>query len=435
MKRVLEQELVAWKNRKEHLPLLLRGARQVGKSYLVEHFGRSHFENVVTMDFERRPDIGSCFQVREPHEIIKQLEVVFQQKIIPGKTLLFLDEIQECPDALVSLRYFKELLPQLHVIAAGSLMEFLLNDHRYSFPVGRVEFLYLRPLSFKEFLQALAPVVLERLESVSQSAPLSPVEHNELLKWTRKYMFIGGMPAAVQAYLESESLLESQKVHHRILQAYQSDFGKYATQTQHKYLQMIFQRAPALVGQVLKYAHIDAESRSRDLKPALLLMTHAGLLSQIFATTASGLPLYAHIREHRFKLMFLDIGLLQTACQVDARAFFENEILQINAGMLAEQFVAQELLAVQPPFQNRPLLFWEGETGGQAEVDFVQTIQSQIVPIEVKAGSTGSLRSLQSFLKQKKVPLGIRISEHALALHDNILSVPFYLTHALESII
>ncbi|MDB6081970.1 MAG: hypothetical protein JWO53_1242 [Chlamydiia bacterium] len=275
-------------------------------------------------------------------------------------------------------------------------------------------------------------MIYERLESLSLKTPLSSVEHEEVLKWIRKYMFIGGMPAAVQAYLESGSLLESQKVHHRILQAYHSDFGKYASHGQHKYLQMIFQRAPSLVGQVLKYSHIDTESRSRDLKPALLLLTQAGLLNQIFATTASGLPLHAHIREHRFKLMFLDIGLLQTACQVNAQSFFEKEILQINNGMLAEQFVSQELLTEQPSYQNRPLLFWEGETGGQSEVDFVQNIQSEIIPIEVKAGSTGFLRSLQSFLKQKKSPLGVRISEQNLVFNHPILSVPLYLTHALE---
>src|SRR5262249_27311636 len=148
--------------------------------------------------------------------------------------------------------YFKELMPQLHVIAAGSLMEFLLNDHHYSFPVGRVEFLYLRPFSFMEFLQACAPVVSDRLAKVKENKPLLPAEHAELLKWVRMYFFIGGMPAAVQAYRESHSFLDAQKVHHRILQAYQSDFGKYATHVQHKYLQMIFQQAPSLVGRVLK---------------------------------------------------------------------------------------------------------------------------------------------------------------------------------------
>ena len=435
MKRALEKELIAWKDREEHLPLLLRGARQVGKSYLVEHFGRSHFESIVIVDFERRPELKQCFNTREPLEILKQIEIALHQKVIPGKTLLFFDEVQECPDALVSLRYFRELMPQLHLIAAGSLMEFLLNDERYSFPVGRVEFLYLRPLSFAEFLNAVAPIALERLNSLSLDSPLLPVEHSELLKWVRKYLFIGGMPAAVKAYITSNSFLEAQKVHQRILQAYESDFGKYASQVQHKYLQMIFQRAPILVGRILKYTNIDKDARSRDLKPLLNLLTHAGLIQQAFATTASGLPLHAHIHDHRFKLFFLDIGLLQTACQVNAQDFWEKEILQINAGMLAEQLVGQEFLANDPPYQNRPLLFWEREEGGQAEVDFVVTVASQIVPIEVKAGTTGSLRSLQSFMNLKHVSLGVRVSEHPLMLHDHILSVPLYLLSRLSDLI
>ncbi len=155
--------------------------------------------------------------MRDPGQIIRELELLLKQKITAGKTLLFFDEIQECPDALVSLRYFKELMPELHVIAAGSLIEFLLNDHRYSFPAGRVEFLYLHPLSFSEFLEACAPIVYGRLASVTQEEPLSSTEHSELLKWVRQYFYVGGMPAAVQAYVETNSFIEAQKVHDRIL--------------------------------------------------------------------------------------------------------------------------------------------------------------------------------------------------------------------------
>lgn len=407
----------------------------MGKSYLVEYFGKTYFDNLVVVDFERRPDLKRCFLTREPIEILKQIEIALQQKIEAGKTLLFLDEIQECPDALVSLRYFRELMPELHVIAAGSLMEFLLHDERYSFPVGRVEFLYLRPLSFVEYLTAAAPLVAERILSLSLSTPLLPIEHEELLKWVRSYLFVGGMPAAAQAYLSNASFLESQKVHHRILQAYESDFGKYATQAQHKYLQMVFQRTPPLVGQILKYNRIDKEARSRGLKSAIDLLSHAGLINRVLATTASGLPLHAHVREQRFKLLFLDIGLLQTACQVNAQDFWEKEVLLINEGMLAEQLVGQEILANSEPYQNRPLLFWEREEGGQAEVDFVITVDSQIIPVEVKAGSTGHLRSLQSFLTIKKAPLGVRISEYPLSFHNNILSIPLYLTHLIPQLI
>lgn len=435
MKRMLKSELIDWKNRKDHLPILLRGARQVGKSYLIEEFGREEFETVAKIDFENRPELSAAFDSREPKEIVAKLEVVLQQPIQQGKTLLFLDEIQICPEALRSLRYFREKMPDLHVIAAGSLLEFLLNDKDFSFPVGRVEFLYLHPLSFDEFLQAIAPFIAERIKQYSLDNIPSELEHVELLKLVRQYMFVGGMPSAVKGYIENGSFLESQRVHSRILQAYESDFGKYAKRTQHKYLQMIFQKTPALVGQILKYHRIDGEHRARELKPATELLCYAGLIQQVFATSAAGLPLHAHLKHDRFKLLYLDVGLLQTATKVDATHFFDQDIMQINSGMLAEQFVGQELIAYSQVYENEPLLFWERTDGGQAEVDFVVNVGSKIIPVEVKSGATGSLKSLRSFMNQKEASFGIRISEKSLSFYDNILSIPFYLVRSLKDIV
>ncbi len=435
MKRSLEAELIQWKDRKEHLPILLRGARQVGKSYLVQEFSKTHFEDIATVDFENRPELKGAFTTREPKEILSRLEIALNKPIKAGHSLLFLDEIQLCPEALITLRYFKEQMPSLHVIAAGSLLEFLLKEESFSFPVGRVEFLYLHPISFSEYLKAAYPLINRRMHEYSLTNPPSELEHQELLKVVRRYLFVGGMPAAVQASLNETSFLESQRVHYRILQAYQSDFGKYAKHTQHKYLQIIFEKAPALVGQILKYNRIDEETRSRDLKPAIELLSHAGLIQQVFATTASGLPLHAHIKRDRFKLLYLDTGLLQTATKVDATHFYDVDIMQINAGMIAEQFVGQELIAYSAPYQNNPLLFWERIAGGQAEVDFVITVGSNIVPIEVKSGATGSLRSLNSFMQEKKSKIGVRISEAPLSLHKNILSIPFYLLNFLDRLV
>ncbi len=435
MKRTLEDELIQWKNRRERLPILLRGARQVGKSYLVEEFGKKYFEDLAVIDFEKDPLLKEIFSVRDPQEILNSLEFVLKKAIKEGKTLLFLDEIQNCPEAIISLRYFKEKLPGLHIIAAGSLLEFLLHDENFSFPVGRVEFLYLHPFSFIEFLEATSPFAAKKIFQYSISTPPTNLEHQEYIKEIRKYLFVGGMPAAIQSSIEEKTLLEAQRVHRRILQAYESDFGKYAKKTQHKYLELIFQKAPTLITQVLKYSRIDNDVRSRDLKPALDLLCQAGLLQKIYATSAAGLPLHSHQKIDKFKLQYLDIGLLQTKTKVDAEFFFQKEILQINAGSLAEQFVGQELLAYAPPYENEPLLFWERNQGGLAEVDFVISFKSYLFPIEVKAGSTGSLRSLQLFLKEKKALFGIRISEHPLSFYDNVLSVPFYLLSRLPELI
>jgi uncharacterized protein len=333
------------------------------------------------------------------------------------------------------LRYFKEQLADLHIIAAGSLLEFLLHDESFSFPVGRVEFLYLYPLSFREYLQEARPFLLSKLDEYNLDKTPSPLEHTEFLKWVRRYMFIGGMPSAINTSLNLPSLLESQRVHYRILQAYENDFGKYAKYTQHKYMQLIFQKTPALVGQIMKYRRIDEEVRSRELKPAMELLCHSGLIQRVFATTAAGLPLHAHQKHDSFKLLYLDIGLLQTVTKVDATLFFDQDAMQINGGMLAEQLVGQEILAYSPPYHHSPLLFWERTNGGQAEIDFVVTVGSDIIPIEVKAGATGTLRSLQSFLEEKKGFLGVRIAETPLSLHKNILSIPFYLIGSLERLV
>jgi len=435
MKRHLEKELLKWKEKEEHLPILLRGARQVGKSHLVEQFGKTYFEDIAIVDFESRPEFKDAFSSRDPKEILTRLEFVLHKPIKAGSSLLFLDEIQECREALSALRYFKEKMPELHVIAAGSLLEFLLRDEDFSFPVGRIEFLYLKPLSFIEYLEAACPFIAERLVLFDLQNPPSQLEHQELLKWVSRYLFIGGMPAAIKESLKEESLLETQRVHHRILQAYESDFGKYGKHTQHKYLRLIFQKAPALVSQVLKFKRIDEEIRARELKPALELLCHAGLLQRIFATTAAGLPLHAHMKEDRYKLLYLDVGLLQTATKVDATHFFDSDILQINAGMIAEQFVGQELLANEVPYQNTPLLFWERMDGGQAEVDYVVSVGSEIVPVEVKAGATGALRSMQEFLKEKKGRLGVRISERPLSMNKQVLSIPLYMIGCLERLI
>lgn len=315
------------------------------------------------------------------------------------------------------------------------MLEFLLREEDFSFPVGRVEFLYLRPLSFIEYLEAACPFVAERLSNLDLQNPPSQLEHQELSKWVSRYLFIGGMPAAVKESLKEESLLETQRVHYRILQVYESDFGKYAKHTQHKYLRLIFQKAPTLVSQVLKFKRIEDEVRARELKPALELLCHAGLLQRVFTTTAAGLPLHAHMKEDRYKLLYLDVGLLQTATKVDVAHFFGTDILKINAGMIAEQLVGQELLAYEVPYQNTPLLFWERTDGGQAEVDYVISVGSDIIPVEVKSGATGSLRSMQEFLKEKKGRLGVRISEYPLSLHKQVLSIPLYMMKAIERLV
>ena len=429
MKRTIDDELVKWKNMAHRLPLLVRGARQVGKSYAIEKFGQNHFNSLVVINFEFRPELNSCFNSLDPIKIIAKLELLTNSIIRPGETLLFLDEIQQCPQAILSLRYFKEKMPALHVIGAGSLMEFALHDAKFSFPVGRVQFMYMRPLSFSEFLLSLGQERIQQaLHETTLKNPFDNALHIHLLGFIRQYFLVGGMPAVVESYLQNKSYLECQNIQSALMQTYRNDFGKFATKTQYKYLQRLFEMAPKLVSEHFKYSKVDAELRARDLQPALEQLCWAGLINLVKKSSASGIPLESQAKENKFKLLFLDIGLMQNVTQVDPKAILENDVLQINAGALAEQFVGQELLTAADLYQERRLYFWERDKkSSQAEVDYVISIGANIIPIEVKAGKTGRLRSIKQFMEEKKSSIGLRISSHPLSLDNDILSIPLYL--------
>lgn len=429
MKRDIEQQLKAWKDQPNRLPLLIRGPRQVGKTYVVEQFGKEFFENIVLVNFELHPRMKQCFESLDPPEILNKLRLVTGLDIISGKTLLFLDEIQECPQAIMSLRYFKEKMPELHVIGAGSLLEFALREEDFRMPVGRVQFIYLGPFSFGEFLGALNHDQLRGyLAEIKLTDPADPVVHEKLLELLRKYFILGGMPAVLQEYLTSGNLKVCQNIQSGILETYRSDFGKYAKKVQHKYLQRLFESAPCLVGQAFKYVYVDPHVKSRELKQAFDLLVLAGLIHQVYATSASGLPLGFQIREQKFKIIFLDVGLAQNACGLQVEINFNKDLLQINAGSVAEQFVGQELLAYGDAYTRENLYFWaRSKRGSMAEVDFVINVGAKILPLEVKAGKTGTLKSLQLFMEEKKASLGIRVSQHPLSYHDNVLSVPLYM--------
>ncbi len=437
MKRAIEPLLKKWKDMKERLPIILRGARQVGKSFLIERFGKENFESVVTCNFEFTPDLMSCFNNLDPLSICSKLEVAFKTRIIPGKTLLFLDEIQNCPQAIMALRYFKEKMPHLHVIAAGSLLEFALHEEKFSFPVGRVQFMYLKPLSFYEYLASQGhDQLLGMLSLAALDKPLDPFIHKQLLVLVREYSLIGGMPSAASCFLETKSFLECQTILSGLLATYRADFPKYATKTQYKHLQIFFEKAPGLIAQHFKYTLVSPEHRSQDLKVALQQLGWAGLLHKVLATNASGLPLKMHAKDNKLKLLFLDTGLVNCATKLDIQTAWETDLLQINAGALAEQFVGQELLAYSDPHLEAELYYWERDKkGAMAEVDYVTQVRSHIIPIEVKAGTTGSLKSLSQFLQEKQAPLGVRISQHPLSFHERVLSIPFYLIWQLPRLI
>ncbi len=437
MNRDLEQALLHWKMKKQPMPLLLRGARQVGKTYLVEKFGRTHFDQVLTINFELQPEMIRCFESLEPQDILNTLFLLTKQKVEPQKTLLFLDEIQDCPNAIRALRYFKEKLPAQHVIGAGSLLEFTLNNADFRMPVGRVESLYLKPLSFKEYLSGCGHDELRHwIEHVDIHTTITQVVHEKLLKLVKEYMILGGMPSVVKMYLDTQDLNECQLIQTGLLSTYRQDFGKYAKKSDHRYLQRLFEKIPGLIGENFKYSKVDPDMKSRDIKEALYLLQNAGLIYPVYSTSASGIPLSSLINEKKFKVLFLDVGLVTRASKLEIQILFDQDILLVNRGMLAEQWVGQEILAYATPFEEGSLYFWSREKrSSMAEVDFIITVDANIIPIEVKAGATGHLKSLKLFMQEKNSLVGVRVSQQLLSYTEKILSIPLYMVGEIPRLI
>ncbi len=440
MKRTLEEELKNWKDREKKIPLIVRGARQIGKSYLVEEFGNKNFSNVVVANFEEKSYLSACFETLEVDTIVQRISQLTNEKIIPGETLIFFDEIQNCLPALKALRYFKEKMPELHVIAAGSFLEFVLEDEKeISFPVGRVQFLNMRPMSFMEYLQAVGQKGLcKMITTVSLTKPFPNEIHQRLLNFVRDYFMVGGMPSAVDLFAIERKFTEVRKAHASILESYRLDLGKYGKKSQYRNLDLLFRRAPALAGIHFKYKNIDPESPNpaRDYKYSLRKLDLARVIHLVHRTKAKGIPLQAQADEKRFKLFFLDIGLLQHALGIDPVEAATSPLLELKSGVLAEQFVAQELLAYLDPYIDKHLYYWDRKKiGGEAEIDFVINLSGKIIPIEVKAGKTGTLKSLRHFLDTHPVCTGVKISESNLSHDKQVLSIPFYLISQIERIL
>ena len=398
MRRLILQELQEWVHNPRRKPLVLRGARQVGKTYAVKALASLEFpQHLVTVDFEKNPFWAKIFfQDLNPKRIISELELVTGQSIIPGKTLLFFDEIQQCPQALMSLRYFFEELPKLHLITAGSLLEFVLSQ--ISFPVGRVGFLNIYPLNFIEFLMAVGH---ENLARLLQEKPqvLSEAVHDMLRQELFRYFIIGGMPEAVQVFVDSGSIRQSQEVHQELIQSFQYDFSKYAPRANHLCLSEVFSSVAKEVGSQIKYSHLAQDFSGPTIKNAFSLLSMAQVITPIPACSPPVMPLEASAHMKTFKAAFLDIGLMQSLCGLPMNTLDRNtSLLSAYSGRLAEQFVAQELRFTQ---NQGKLYYWHRlEKSSTAEVDFLTVKQGQVIPVEVKSGASGRLRSLHLFLTQ-----------------------------------
>ncbi|MBN2863260.1 MAG: ATP-binding protein [Bacteroidales bacterium] len=405
MKRKKEEYLSEWLRKKSRKPLILRGARQVGKSTLVRQFADNEGLILHEINLERHRRLDEVFAKLDMERIFSEIQYICKKgSVLQEKSLIFLDEIQATPHALESLRYFFEDYPHIPVIAAGSLLEFTLSKHNFSMPVGRVEYLYLSPVSFEEFLLASnETALLDLLENYKYPDHFPYSAHSQLLELLRKYLLTGGMPEAVKRFIESNDIHEAMNVHSSILETYQNDFSKYCTDRQLSVVQNVFDRIPLLVGNKMKYTNLDRDILSRDLKAAVELLAKAGVISQVTHTSANGIPLKAEEDHSVYKPYFLDCGLMNRSCRVEWISPEElTDVKFINEGNLAEQFICQHLLLLERENEQPRLNYWLREKKStNSEVDFLMQINREIIPIEVKSGKSGSLRSLHYFTYEK----------------------------------
>ena len=430
IKRHIDKHLQLWKQSVPHKPLLLRGARQVGKSSSVREFGKQ-FEYFLEINFEKKDhqDAKKIFdRSSSPKRITDELFAMFGIPIVPGKTLVFLDEIQASVSAISSLRFFYEEMPELHLIAAGSLLEFALEELP-SFGVGRIRSLFMYPLSFDEYLRAMNfKTLADTIKKSSPEQPISEALHHQCINHLVRHIVIGGMPEVVVTYSKGGSLQECQQILDDLMLTYDDDFTKYKARIPSSRLKEVFLSVMEQTGYKFVYSQVSQTLRHEQIKDALTLLVMAGLVYPITHSSANGLPLAAELNHKICKYTLFDTGIMQRFLGLDISGILLGDTLvQVNKGSIAELFVGLEIIKSMPCNQPAQLYFWQREQrGSQAEIDYLLQIDSQIVPIEVKAGTKGSMQSLHLFMKEKNSVKGIRTSLENFGKLGNIDIYPMY---------
>lgn len=426
--REIDKQLNEWKESKQHKPLLLRGARQVGKSSVVRHLGES-FDYYIEANFEKKSELKDLFkQTTDVKLLASNIGLLYNTPIIAGKTLLFLDEIQVSSEAIKSLWFFKEDFPELHIIAAGSLLEFTLKDLA-SFGVGRIRSLFMYPFSFDEFLIAQGKKDwVEAKQMADAEKPLFEALHNELVQQFRTFLIVGGMPASVVAWLDSHNYNECQAELDDIQLSYYDDFAKYSNKVDTTLLRNTLQSVVAQTGKKFMYSKVEGGYRTDDVKNALRMLCDAGIIKRVSHTAANGLPLGAEVNDKFRKYIYLDSALLLRILDlnfgasqniVDTIVAGTAEDL-VNKGGLAEMVLGWELVKYSSSRSQHDLFYWENTSENTtSEVDYIIVRNMKVVPIECKSGKSGKMKSLRLFMKNKHIKEAIRCSLENFALLQN----------------
>ena len=424
MKRNIYDRLVQWKNKSGRMPLIVNGARQVGKSYILQEFGKLEFDNYIIVNFETDKALVEKFEENiTPVPILQYLESANSQRIIPGKTLVIFDEIQACERALTSLKYFCEQAPEYHIVAAGSLLGIAVNREKYSFPVGKVDEITLFPMDFEEFLWALDRENFSRLirEHFESNEPLNI--HSVLIDLYNKYLIVGGMPAAVKEFINTNSYVATADIQNRILNEYIADMSKYADPATSIKIRSCYESIPAQLAKEnrkFQYSVVQKGGSTTIFGESIEWLKYAGVVLKCQKTTQGFIPVKVYVDLSDFKLYMSDVGMLTMQSGTVAQAILSP--LETNnsfIGSIAENYVAQAFAANQIP-----LLYWKNDN--TAEVDFVIQKGIDVIPVEVKAGVRVRSKSLSIFMEKYKCPYGIRISKKNFGFENGIKSIPLY---------
>jgi predicted AAA+ superfamily ATPase len=434
MERDIAIQLHEWKTSSRRKPLVLRGARQVGKTYLLKHFAKHEYASMVYLNFEADPLLSQLFAGKlDPTTLIRQISLYFNQPIDATETLLIFDEIQECPEALNSLKYFYEEAPEYHIVAAGSLLGVKLANTK-GFPVGKVHFMDVYPLSFFEFLTALNRQDLRAfLESIKTSEKVPVPIHDELLDLLRRYFYLGGMPEVVADYVAHQDYQQARVIQQDILDAYLLDVAKHAKSTDVIKISDIWKKIPSQLAKENKkfiFSAISAGARGREYESALQWLTDAGLIYRSYNITKPSLPLSSYCENQAFKVFLLDVGLLGAMTGITADLLIRgHELFTEFKGSFTENFVAQTLMTQQP----HNLYYWT--SSGTAEVDFITSYQNEVFPLEVKAGGSTKHKSLRVYA-DKYAPKAItRANLLNLECAENFYNIPLYLVGRFPSLV
>ncbi len=426
MERLLYKELLVWKNKKNRKPLLLEGARQVGKTYLLKEFGKKEFNDYVYFNFEKTPELGLLFESSlDAKSLLKSLELFIGRKIEEKSTLIFFDEIQTFPRAVSSLKYFYEETPEYYVVSAGSLLGVSLNRIS-SFPVGKVNFMMLYPLSFFEYLKEIdEQLLIELIIDKKDYIKLNEVIHNKFIKYYKMYLFLGGMPEVIQDYIDNNDIVSVRNIQNEILNAYKRDFSKYSTPDEAVRISEIWNSIPAQLAKEnkkFKYSGVIKGGRASKFESAIEWLRKAGLIYIVKNIKAAKLPLSGYVDKTKFKLFLLDSGLLGAMLNIHSSLIVnDNKIFSEYNGAFIENYVSNELIKIG--FEE--LFYWTSNF--EAEIDFIiSNNKNNIIPLEVKSGLSRQKKSLKVYADKYKPELLIRISPRNFTKDCSFVNIPLY---------